>query len=1076
MKKLLMLLVVAGVSAVFADLPAPMVWFDMKEMNGEKVKDASGNGWDLALGPTVEIVDDPLVGKALKVTGQTTDWATFSCPVVTNTTICFWIRRDAQDSSILNSSGNEQNSIPYIMSTGYSGFGINYGRGDGNISLINQQNSPQTNFSGANPKRCEWHHMAFAISYSDEGEFGQLTCRSYLDGAFAKETVQANNKAMRLPAQQNVTLLNNAAPGSRPTSGLYADFRFYNTCLSGDEVRSVVMSGVKNKLVMRYTFDEISTSVDGNGRHSTPEATGYSSAMTLGKNMSLVDDGIEGKALRFMATTEVGGLVTAPVMPLAERTYSVWVRLSSRCKELDAIVDNQYPRLFNEHRASAAGNGGYCIFSDCATHDRGFHFMPSGCGTTAKAVTSYGVTDFDVWSHLTIVEHYEANGTGGVVDMYVNGEPAAVTHTAYDLEILQGSIPFQIGNAGVLGNRYFCGDMDEFRLYNYALSAGEVKRLYRGLAQISAGEDFTIAGNEGVLHGTVTANAGDNYRKGYAGELAWSLVSAPEGGEGAAILQPHAAETAVTLPVAGTYVFRLTISDLGVSKSDDVTVTCVAPDAANAAPSVSVAASAQAITQPDAVTLTATVTDDGKPTPTKTRVRWTKKSGPGGVWFEPDDAPVTKASFGAAGNYVLTCTADDGLAVASVDVTVAVADRTDGKNLASDMIHYWSLDSQCVPYSPDGGSAPVALTTLPDYNHLRYVPGKVGNGARAFGYSGTGAYWTPNVAVGEEAMDDPGNAYGGSNLPPKNDYLTVSAWVYIDPEDVNLKAGKVVGANVVGQGYTFGLRYNEKWSPADAVNEGGFTLYQQGRGGSNASGGITYCMVHYPVPNPSPLGRWLHVCGVWARNASNVDLWEMWYDGVKQTASRANGANRGRINANKLMIGGMEYNGSAKNGDGTLNAGGSYNANWPIGNSLTEFYSRTFPGVVDEVRIWKRKLTPEEIRFLAANPIIDANRGPAVDAPTKTGRTEVGRTAQVMAAAFADKLPTGGALTYAWSVLSDNASLASIGNASSAETTFTASAKGTYVLQLAVSDGERTVYSKPLTVNVMAPGMVISIR
>lgn len=1077
MKKLLMLLVAAGASAVFADLPTPMVWFDMKEMNGEKVKDASGNGWDLTLGPTVEIVDEPLVGKALKVTGKTTDWATFSCPVVTNTTISFWLRRDAQDSSILDGTGKELNNIPYVMSTGYSGFGINYGRGDGNISLIDQQNSPQTNFTGANPKRGEWHHMAFAVSYSDEGEFGTLTCRSYLDGTFAKETVQANNKAMRLPGKQNVILLNNAAPGNRPTSGLYADFRFYNTCLSAEEVRSVVMSGAQNRLVMRYAFDEISASVDGNGRHTTPEATGYASSMTLGKNMSLVDDGVEGKALRFMATSEVGGLVTSPAVPLAERTYSVWVRLSSRCKELNAISANPYPRLFNEHRATAAGNGGYCIFSDCATHNRGFNFMPSGCGTTAKSVTSHGVADLDVWSHLTIVERYDAGGPGGVVDFYVNGEPAAVTHTAYDLEILQGSIPFQIGNTGVLGNRYFCGDMDEFRLYNYALSADEVRRLYRGLAKIDAGDDFTVAGAKGVLHGSVAANAGDNYRKGYAGELAWSLVSAPEGGEGAAILQPHAAETSVALPVAGAYVFRLTISDLGVSKSDDVTVTSVSADGANAVPTVSVAASAQAITQPDAVTLTATVTDDDKPSPAKTRVRWAKTSGPGGVWFEPDDAAVTKASFGAAGAYVLTCTADDGQMTASADVTVVVADRADGKALASDMIHYWSLDSQSEPYSPDGGSSPKALTTLPDYNLLRYVPGKVGNGARAYAYSGAGAYWTPNTSIEEVAIDDPDKAYASSNLPPKNDYLTVSAWVYIDPEDENLKAGKVVGANVVGQGYTFGLRYNEKWSPNEAVNEGGFTLYQQGRNGSDARGGIAYCMVHYPVPNPSPLGRWLHICGIWARNVSDVGPWEMWYDGVKQTASRSFGANRGRINGNKLMIGGLEYTGSAKNGDGSLNAGGSYNANWPIGTSLTEFYTRTFPGIVDEVRIWTRKLTPEEIRFLAANPIVDANRGPSVDAPTAESASPAPKTPTTVAvAAFADKLPVGGTLSYAWSVISGDASFATFGDATQAETTFTARKKGTYVLQLAVSDGERTVCSKPLVLEVPSPGLVIMVK
>lgn len=327
-------------------------------------------------------------------------------------------------------------------------------------------------------------------------------------------------------------------------------------------------------------------------------------------------------------------------------------------------------------------------------------------------------------------------------------------------------------------------------------------------------------------------------------------------------------------------------------------------------------------------------------------------------------------------------------------------------------------------------------------------------------------------------MDDPGNEYGGANLPPKNDFLTVSAWIYIDPADTNLVNEKIVGANVVGQGYTFGLRYNEKARWNEAVNVGGFTLFQQGRIGSTGTGGIGMYMSHYPVPSPSPLGRWMHICAIWARNVSDAGKWELWYDGVTQTRSggTVGAACRGRVNTNPFNIGGMEYTGPALD-KGALNAGGSYNANWPIGDSLTDYYSRTFPGVVDEVRVWTRKLTPAEIRFLAANPVIDANRGPSVDEPVAaTRRPGTRKSTQVAVAAFADKLPAGGALTYAWSLISGDAALSTFGDPSAASTTFTATKPGTYVLQLRVSDGERTVYSKPLTIDVVVGGTVIVIK
>lgn len=1075
-EKLVFAAVAFCAAALYADLPDPMVWFDVNKAANGKVPDASGNGCDLTLSPSVEIVDAGFLGKVLKVTGQTSDYATFSCPVVTNTTIAFWYYHAKTEGSIPDKDGKEQNSIPYLLNTGYSGFGINYGRSASTLALIDQVNKPnQHNFSGPDAGREQWHHVVFTVEYEDDGAFGKLTGKAYLDGGLKKTTVNTNTSAMK-PAGtcKDIVMLNNAVNGVRPMSGMLADIRFYDVALDAAQVRELAKGGLAgNRLVLRYAFDEVSEAVDGNGRHTTPDAVGFGSTMTLGKNMTLVDDGVEGKAVRFMSTTEVGAQVVAPPIPLEERTLSVWIRSSIRRREMNAILKNPYPRLIDGLTTS---NGGYGQFSGSDTLGRYFSFMPAGCGTAGKAATSYAIVDHEVWGHLAIVEHCDAEGNG-LSEIYVNGKKISDSGfpKSYAFQTLPGSISFFLGNCNSFsGDRYFCGDMDEFRLYNYALSDDEVRRLYSGLAKISAGDDFTVAGTKGLLHGTVAANAGDNFRKGYAGELTWTLVSAPAGGEGAEILQPASALTDVTLPVSGEYVFRLTISDLGVSKSDDVTVTCVAADAGNVAPTVSVVASKSAVTRPDPVTLTATVTDDDKPAPAKTRVRWAKVSGPDGVWFEPDDAAVTKVSFGAPGAYRLVCLASDGQAESAKEVEIVVSDPADGKNLSTDLLRYWSLDGQVYPHFTDPVYTGADSSTAPDYVKMRFLPGKVGNALRTYAYSGTGAYLDTGAPVGEEACDDPSYT---SSIPPKNDYLTISAWIYIDPADTNLVNGRICGASVVGQSHTLGLRYNEKFGPTSAINEGGFTLFQQGLGGSTSAGSVGYSMVHYPAPNPSPVGRWMHICGILARTVSNSSLWEMWYDGVKQTASSTSGNNRGRTNTNKLLIGGMNYTGPGKNNDGSLNAGGSYNANWPIGTSLTECYSRTFPGLVDEVRIWKRKLTAEEIRYLAANPMIGENKGPSVEPAETDDAHPVARTATgVSAVAFADKLPAGGALTYEWSVVKGDAACVTFGTPSAATTTFTAMKKGEYVVQLKVSDGERAVYSKPLALTVEGRGMVLLLR
>ena len=95
--------------------------------------------------------------------------------------------------------------------------------------------------------------------------------------------------------------------------------------------------------------------------------------------------------------------------------------------------------------------------------------------------------------------------------------------------------------------------------------------------------------------------------------------------------------------------------------------------------------------------------------------------------------------------------------------------------------------------------------------------------------------------------------------------------------------------------------------------------------------------------------------------------------------------------------------------------------------------------------------------------------------PSSMGRTPVDEPKTVATAVFDDGEPKGGALAYRWSVLSGDASKVAFGDAMSRETTFTASKTGTYVLQLAVSDGERTTYSEPLEV-LAKSGLVIVIR
>ena len=132
---------------------------------------------------------------------------------------------------------------------------------------------------------------------------------------------------------------------------------------------------------------------------------------------------------------------------------------------------------------------------------------------------------------------------------------------------------------------------------------------------------------------------------------------------------PSQASTTAGFSAAGTYVLRLTGSDGALSAGDDVTVT-VGAAPVNQPPAVNAGAD-QAVTLPNAATLSGSVTDDGLPNGTVTAA-WSTVSGPGTVTFADAEPGVDHRRLLAAGTYVLRLTGSDGALSAGDDVTVTV--------------------------------------------------------------------------------------------------------------------------------------------------------------------------------------------------------------------------------------------------------------------------------------------------------------------------------------------------------------------------------------------------------------------
>jgi hypothetical protein len=166
-----------------------------------------------------------------------------------------------------------------------------------------------------------------------------------------------------------------------------------------------------------------------------------------------------------------------------------------------------------------------------------------------------------------------------------------------------------------------------------------------------------------------------------------------------------------------------------------------------------------------------------------------------------------------------------------------------------------------------------------------------------------------------------------------------------------------------------------------------------------------------------------------------------------------------------VCIGGADPNSTANHSDGA----------WLDPNGHP--YSRTFPGIIDEVRLYNRKLTGEEIRYLASHPVIDANKAPCASIPEcPNSRIRPRKPIQVAVTAHDDEMPYDSSLTYRWEVVSGDAADVTLSSPGARSTNATFKKKGEYVLQLAVSDGERTTYSDPIPITVESAGLELRFR
>lgn len=1000
---------------LMASLPNPILQYSFDEIGSDgRISDLSGGGQSLTLGTGASITNNAAVGNALWFDGTQ---SAYSCLAMSaalkaskSRTISFWMFRDPHPGTYFETaySDADKNSAMPTVIAGLNTFFFrlnngwlnkdDHSRGGNNYQLVAWFGAG-TSLGGHYfnyPKYPEmlynkWVHVAYSVNVKAENPGDEYICdnKIYINGEcwyYGKDQACSN-----ITATSTYSYLgNNGVNGKRPYHGAIDELKVYAQALTDDQVKeefSRAKDAFKYHLVAWYPLQEF-TQPNGDGVYTSPDATEYGkahgTALECTRETSVVDGPFAGsKAIHFNGTFSTAAYARIPY-PMDEATISAWVNISTNTSIIRVAGQTaNYPRLLTMGNLSA-----YYVYSINSTK---MQYSMIG-DTTIRNFDNNGCIGKGNWQHVTLVQRVKhdltSSGDSRVahMELYQNG---VLTHKATDTELPSprnaADVMLILGNTAIAGSaRPFEGDVMDVRIFEGAMTADEVMRLYRGAATVDAGADFTVAGSRAVLAGKIANRDMCEWKDGYDGEVSWSLVSAPAGVSGVTMLRSSNPVCEVELPAEGAYVFKLATKGFCGSSSEDL------------------------------VTVTR------------------------------DDANGTAS------------------VVPAVDVDAVASNALVKAGLSNGLIRYWKGNGR-VRDENVSGNFPVVDN---DFSKARIVAGVTG--------SGFGTY--PGIAMSRVSTGmncgETCRTWGGG-CQPDNEWLTISAW--IKPE-ADYPADWFAGV-ICHIPMTLSISYGKWYSPDKATGPiPGMSILQTGIKGYQA-------WLNYDLPQGMDVvGKWNHVLAL--VNRWDTSKCELYLNGVKlveDVAHKSYGNYGTYTESNYAPFSGKpcggRYTGDPVLIGGLVNElGGVNNTVYVAKNTSTQIsYYRHFPGAIDEIRFYNRKLTETEIGYLAANPDPDANEAPAVGKATAVDRLFVAKTPNSISAAAADDGNVGG-LKYEWQVVSGDASQVTFADRNAACTTATVAKAGAYAFVLKVSDGERVTYGEPIEFTATARGMVIVVR
>lgn len=216
----------------------------------------------------------------------------------------------------------------------------------------------------------------------------------------------------------------------------------------------VLDNDVRNGLVGHWKFDEAITTGTTTWDSSNNGGHGF---LANGPTRTATASCEIGTCLDFDGTNDHVNLPTSTVFDVSKITVSAWVVSDVTTADLTSV---------SRYNNAAPVNGNW-ILGHGATEST-YRFLARIGGANQSAESNAGFST-DVWHHL--VGTYD----GSTVKLYVDGVERA--STAISGSLATSTIAVRIANRD--GNtNYWDGKIDDVRVYNRALSADEISRIY----------------------------------------------------------------------------------------------------------------------------------------------------------------------------------------------------------------------------------------------------------------------------------------------------------------------------------------------------------------------------------------------------------------------------------------------------------------------------------------------------------------------------------------------------------------------------------------------------------------------